>query len=95
MVISEPSSFSIVLMWERLLPYISGGRVLLLGWWECRGVARGLRLVMVGCRLANRYRAMLSQLVNDDEISMEYKEAFRQQTIIGWKYIFMGKFAKG
>ena len=26
----------------------------------------------------------VAQLLNDDEISMEYKEAFRQQTIIGW-----------
>ncbi len=26
---------------------------------------------------------------------MEYKEAFRQQTIIDWEYIFTGKFAKG
>ena len=26
---------------------------------------------------------------------MEYKEAFRQQTIIGWEHIFTGKFAKG
>ena len=35
------------------------------------------------------------QLLNDDEIIMEYKEAFRQQTIIGREYVFTGKFAKG
>ena len=37
----------------------------------------------------------VAQLLNDDEINMEYKAAFRQQTIIGWEYIFTGKFAKG
>ena len=36
----------------------------------------------------------VAQLQNNDEINMEYKEAFRQQTIIGWEYIFTGKFAK-
>ena len=36
-----------------------------------------------------------TQLLNDDEINLEYKEAFRQQTVIGWEYIFTGKFAKG
>ena len=37
----------------------------------------------------------VAQLMNDDEINTEYKEAFRQQTVIGWEYIFTGKFAKG
>ena len=37
----------------------------------------------------------VAQILNDDEINMEYKEAFRQQTIIGWEYIYTGKFAKG
>ena len=37
----------------------------------------------------------VAQLLNDDEINKEYKEAFRQQTIVGWEYIFMGKFSKG
>ena len=37
----------------------------------------------------------VAQLLNNDEINMAYKEVFRQQTIIGWEYIFMGKFAKG
>ena len=37
----------------------------------------------------------VAQLLKDDEINLEYKEAFRQQTIIGWEYIFTGKFAKG
>ena len=37
----------------------------------------------------------VAQLLNDDEINTEYKEAFRQQPIIGWEYIFIGKFAKG
>ena len=26
----------------------------------------------------------VAQLLNDDEINLEYKEDFRQQTIIGW-----------
>ena len=52
MVISEPSSCVIFCMCARLLPYISDGRLLLLGWRECRGVACWLRLAMVGCRLA-------------------------------------------
>ena len=38
---------------------------------------------------------IVAQLLYNDEISMEYKEAFRQQTIIGWEYMFTGKFAKG
>ena len=33
--------------------------------------------------------------MNDDDIKFENKEAFQRQTIIGWKNIFMGKFAKG
>ena len=43
----------------------------------------------------NEIEKRVAQLLNDDEINTEYKEAFRQQTIIGWEYIFMGKFAKG
>ena len=43
----------------------------------------------------NEIEKRVAQLLNDDEINMEYKEAFRQQTIIGWEYIFTGKFAKG
>ena len=42
----------------------------------------------------NEIEKRVAQLLNDDEINMEYKEAFRQQMIIGWEYIFMGKFAK-
>ena len=37
----------------------------------------------------------VAQLLNNDEINIEYKETFRQQTIIGWEYIFTGKFAEG
>ena len=37
----------------------------------------------------------VAQLLNDHEIPNEYKVAFRQQTIIGWEYIFTGKFARG
>ncbi len=37
----------------------------------------------------------VAQLLNDDEINTEYKDAFRQQTVIGWEYIFTGKFAQG
>ena len=37
----------------------------------------------------------VAQLLNNDEINMEYKEVFRQQTIIGREHIFTGKFAKG
>ena len=29
----------------------------------------------------------VAQLLNNDEINLEYKEAFRQQMIIGWEYI--------
>ena len=43
----------------------------------------------------NEVEKRVAQLLNNDEINTEYKEAFRQQTIIGWEYIFMGKFAKG
>ena len=43
----------------------------------------------------NNIEKRVAQLLKDDEINMEYKEAFRQQTIIGWDYIFTGKFAKG
>ena len=38
----------------------------------------------------NEIEKRVAQLLNDDEINMEYKEAFRQQTIIGWGYIFTG-----
>ena len=31
----------------------------------------------------------------NDDINFEYKQAFRQHTIIGWENIFTGKFAKG
>ena len=37
----------------------------------------------------------VARLLKNDDINSEYKEAFRQQTIIGWEYIFTGKFAKG
>ena len=37
----------------------------------------------------------VAQLLNDNEIPNDYKVAFRQQTIIGWEYIFTGKFARG
>ena len=37
----------------------------------------------------------VAQLLNDDEINTEYKDAFRQQTVIGWENIFTGKFARG
>jgi hypothetical protein len=37
----------------------------------------------------------VAQLLNDNGIPNEYKVAFRQQTIIGWEYIFTGKFARG
>ena len=37
----------------------------------------------------------VAQLLNNDKINLECKEAFRQQRIIGWEYIFRGKFAKG
>ena len=43
----------------------------------------------------NDIEKRVAQLMNDDEINIESKEAFRQQTIIGWEYIFTGKFAKG
>ena len=43
----------------------------------------------------NTEEKIVAQLLNNDEINMEYIEAFRQQTVIGWKYIFTGKFAKG
>ena len=43
----------------------------------------------------NEVEKRVEQLLNNDEINTEYKEAFRQQTIIGWEYIFTGKFAKG
>ena len=37
----------------------------------------------------------VAQLLKDDEINLEYEAVFRQQTIIGWEYIFMGKCEKG
>ena len=43
----------------------------------------------------NEVEKRIAQLLNDDEINTEYKDAFRQQTVIGWEYIFMGKFARG
>ena len=43
----------------------------------------------------NEVEERVAQLLNDDEINTEYKYAFRQQTIIGWEYIFTGKFAWG
>ena len=43
----------------------------------------------------NSIKKRVAQLLNNDKINMEYKEAFRQQTIVGWEYIFTGKFAKG
>ena len=43
----------------------------------------------------NNEEKRVAQLLNNDEINLEYKEAFRQQTIIGWEYIFTGNFAKG
>ena len=43
----------------------------------------------------NNVEKRVAQLLNDDEINTAYKEAFRQQTIIGWYYIFTGKFARG
>ena len=47
-----------------------------------------------GDKEGNVIEKIVAQLLNDGEINMEYKEAFRQQTIIGWEYIFTGKFAK-
>ena len=43
----------------------------------------------------NEIEKRAAQLLNNDEINTEYKEAFRQQTVIGWEYIFTGKFDKG
>ena len=43
----------------------------------------------------NNEEKRVAQLLNDDEINTEYKDAFRQQTVIGWEYIFTGKFARG
>ena len=43
----------------------------------------------------NNKEKRVAQLLNDEKINREYKEAFRQQKIIGWEHIFMGKFAKG
>ena len=43
----------------------------------------------------NTEEKRVAQLLNNGEINTEYKEAFRQQTIIDWEYIFTGKFAKG
>ena len=43
----------------------------------------------------NEIKKRVAQLLNNDEINTEFMEEFRQQTIIGWKYIFTGKFAKG
>ena len=43
----------------------------------------------------NDVEKRVAQLLSDDEINTEYKDAFRQQTIIGWEYIFTGKFAWG
>ena len=33
----------------------------------------------------NNEEQRVAQLLNNDEINMEYKEAFRQQMIIGWE----------
>ena len=35
----------------------------------------------------NDEKKRVAQLLNNDEINLEYKEAFRQQTIIGWEYL--------
>ena len=43
----------------------------------------------------NIYEKRVAQLMNADDTNIEYKEAFRQQTIIGWEYIFTGKFSEG
>ena len=43
----------------------------------------------------NAEEKRVAQLLNDDEINMKCKEAFRQHTIIGWEYIFTVKFTKG
>ena len=43
----------------------------------------------------NKVEQRVAQLTTDDDISFEYKEAFRQQTIIGWANTFTGKLAKG
>ena len=35
----------------------------------------------------NNEEKRVTQVQNSDEINMKYKEAFRQQTIIGWEYL--------
>ena len=47
MVVLEPFSLAIVLMWASFGWKGSGGRVLPLGWCGCRGAAQGLLLIMV------------------------------------------------
>ena len=36
----------------------------------------------------------VAQHLNNDEINIDYKEAFRQQMIIGWGYIFTANLQK-
>ena len=43
----------------------------------------------------NEIEKRVAKLLQDDVINNKYKVAFRQQTIIGWEYIFTGKFARG
>ena len=38
----------------------------------------------------NEVKKRVAQLLNGNEINTEYKDAFRQQTVIGWEYIFTG-----
>ena len=37
----------------------------------------------------NEVEKRVAQLLNDDEINTEDKDAFRQQTVIGWEYIYL------
>ena len=42
----------------------------------------------------NEVEKRVAQLLHDDEINKEYKDAFRKQTVIGWEYICTGKSMK-
>ena len=37
----------------------------------------------------------IADLLNDDETPQHYKTAFKQQTMIEWEFLFMGKMARG